>query len=398
MTTLPPEIRVEAVRDDVTYTFPTRRLGALHWLGLPLVLFSIGWFWIPGHAVHGLLKEFSTGRGGWPLLLFACFFGAFMIPGFMPLGIGLAILCGRARVVWHGQKLSADELVGPFRWRRRLTMGKDSIQKLLVDRSDARANGRLITSGPLADQGSLRVEFARGKPRVLVIGYPHEWLQAVADDLSARAGAQSGSGSKPEVEVIDHSHDDDTPDEAEGALVQPVGSSVQLEETAAGLTLTLPPLGARKGSYGLLHFGIIWCAILGVIVTALIFSMVRGSQSVPWPVFPFLSVFVLIGVFVLVSAVNLGKRRGIIRVLDGTLQIAQEGLFKPKLWNWRREEIATVCAGDSGTRVNNRAIPELQIFPVNGKKVGVFSGRDDANLEWMAAKLRRALKIRCDQP
>jgi hypothetical protein len=48
--------------------------------------------------------------------------------------------------------------------------------------------------------------------------------------------------------------------------------------------------------------------------------------------------------------------------------------------------------------VNNRPVIELQIHPAVGKKAGFLAGRDEAELRWMAAQLRRALNVPARRP
>ncbi len=43
--------------------------------------------------------------------------------------------------------------------------------------------------------------------------------------------------------------------------------------------------------------------------------------------------------------------------------------------------------------VNNSRVPELQIHPMAGKKIGLFGGRDAGELRWMATELRNALGV-----
>ena len=43
--------------------------------------------------------------------------------------------------------------------------------------------------------------------------------------------------------------------------------------------------------------------------------------------------------------------------------------------------------------VNSVPIPELHIQPVQGKRYGLLAGRDEAELRWLAARLRPALKM-----
>ena len=80
--------------------------------------------------------------------------------------------------------------------------------------------------------------------------------------------------------------------------------------------------------------------------------------------------------------------------VNGTgLHVAQAGLFGAKRWDWPREEIADIRAGPSGMEVNNRPVLELQVHPRSGKKAGFLAGRDEAELRWMATRLRRALRV-----
>jgi hypothetical protein len=105
----------------------------------------------------------------------------------------------------------------------------------------------------------------------------------------------------------------------------------------------------------------------------------------------------LIGACLITVAVRLGKCGGTLRAVGGTLQVEQAGLFGTKRWEWRREDIASLRSGDSNVQVNHRNLRELQICPVNGKKVGLFVGRNRDDLEWIAAKLRKILGVGAKQ-
>jgi hypothetical protein len=59
----------------------------------------------------------------------------------------------------------------------------------------------------------------------------------------------------------------------------------------------------------------------------------------------------------------------------------------------QREDIADIRAGPSGREVNDRPVLELQVHPRKGKKVGLLAGRNEEELRWMAAQLRRALEL-----
>jgi len=89
----------------------------------------------------------------------------------------------------------------------------------------------------------------------------------------------------------------------------------------------------------------------------------------------------------------MARRRALFIVDKSTLRLAQAGLFGTKSWVWRREDLATICAGASSMKVNNQPVIELQIHPRGSKKVGVLAGRDEEELRWIASTLRRATKL-----
>ena len=385
---LPPEVHVESMRDDATYFFPVRPLGKLRWFGMLPLLFGVAFMSVPGSSLIGFAKHAATGKGGLVELFFACFEIPFVIVGAFPIAVGLFILCGRVRVEWKDKKLSAVEIAGPLRWRRWVSKGKDSIRKLSVN-FGVKSNGKPVTSGPLADFATLLAEFDQSKPRVVIFGYPREWLEALASDLSECAGAVASSGDRPAVEVVDWREGKPEPDTIE----KPVGSLVQMEEQVNGVTFVLPPVGVRKGSIGLLGFGIFWCVFMAVFTGIAGVGAAHSSKPAPWPVWLFVAGFWLIGIGLIAASIRLGRIRGTIRALGGTLQVEQDGMFGTRQWEWRREEIAALRAGDSGVSVNNRRLQELQIHPVTGKKVGLFVGRDPEELAWIAFELRKPLGV-----
>jgi hypothetical protein len=43
--------------------------------------------------------------------------------------------------------------------------------------------------------------------------------------------------------------------------------------------------------------------------------------------------------------------------------------------------------------MNNKPVPELHIRPATGKKYSLLAGRDEVELRWVAARLRKALAL-----
>ena len=72
---------------------------------------------------------------------------------------------------------------------------------------------------------------------------------------------------------------------------------------------------------------------------------------------------------------------------------SRAGLLGTRQHSWSRNELRAIRVGRSGIESNDRAILELQIHPATGKQLGMAAGRDEAELRWVAAVLRRALDV-----
>jgi hypothetical protein len=189
------------------------------------------------------------------------------------------------------------------------------------------------------------------------------------------------------------------PDEKDEVLLpQPAGSSVQLEERSLGIRLVVPPAGIWKGSKGLFFFALLWCGFMCLFTGLSVFAHFKGSGKVPTAFWIFIPAFWSIGLGLLAGATNMGRRRAELTADSGRLHIEITGLFGLKQRDWPRADIAAVRADASGMEVNNRPVIELQIHPAVGKKAGFLAGRDEAELRWMAAQLRRALNVPARRP
>jgi hypothetical protein len=170
---------------------------------------------------------------------------------------------------------------------------------------------------------------------------------------------------------------------------QPADSDAILERRGDELTITLPPAGVWRGSKGLLSFAIVWNAFMAVVTTAI----ALGGDWQHWVPLVVGCVFWLIGAWVLLVAINMGRKRAIIDVVGGTLLISVQGVFGTKQHEVRAGEIKAICMGPSGTTVNGRAINELQIHRKAGRKLGLLSQRADGELAWIASLLQKALGV-----
>jgi len=375
-----PEIRVESVGDEVTFHLPPRPLGRLRLAGLLPIGFSAVWF---GTLSNTLLPQFRRlANHPQPHDYFiGIFLLGFVLAGCVPAGLGLIMLFGRCRIRWRDGRLMISERVGPFGWPRRMPGG--TIRKFMVVGGGVPGAGDRPLPGAFGSVAALLASFESGLPRTVATGYPRPWLEAIARDLSARAGIDQ-SAVPPPVEVY---HAPDAELSAE-ALEKPAGSPVLMQQGNQGIVLDVPPGGLWKGSQGIFFFAVFWCLIVGMITVGLAREGKFELKSLP--VF---GVFWLVGLGMLAAAINLGRRRFTFTTGPGQLTVVRSGPFGTKQFEFKRGDITEISVGRSNVEQNHRPVLELQVKLVDGKKAGLLAGRDPEELRWIATMLRRSLDL-----
>jgi hypothetical protein len=173
---------------------------------------------------------------------------------------------------------------------------------------------------------------------------------------------------------------------------RPAASNIQVEDTSWSVVVAVPSRGLWKESYGLLGFGIFWCVVVGVISCAFLAGHNQGGFQLS--AVPFLGLFWLIGLGLVVMGIHLGTRRWRLKADRSQLQIQIKSALRSRAWQWPAGDIADVRVGDSGTRVNERVIEQLQVIARSGRaKTGLLSGRSHEELAWLATLLRRRLGL-----
>ncbi len=382
----PQNIHREYIGGNVRFEFPRRPLGWGRLFGAALVGFGLLFVWMPGHmawenlrpVLHGKVEVFSLIFGLFPLL--------FVIVGCLPMGIGLLIIFGRCRLEWNEGQLWSTELLGPFRWKRRLP--RQPISKLEISLATSRSgNG---PAKPVENFSGITALFADGTRKPVVWGYPKSWLLDVAGELSTYMDGSSLSAETVKVEVVQRLGGPDEPND--DVLQLPASSLLQLTESLSVIRVKVPPAGLWKGSKGLFFFALLWCGFMAVFTTVFLLpSTVKNGSEVVF--YLFIAGFWLIGIFLMTAAFNMGRRTAEISADAGCLRIATKGIFGVKQREWATSEIAAIRAGPSGMEVNDRPVIELQIHPIAGKKAGFLAGRDEQELRWLATRLRQTLKV-----
>jgi hypothetical protein len=379
------EIRREYTGGEVRFDFPPRPLGKAKLIGVVLIGFGILFAWSPAREVWHTIQKWLHETPNSAEKFFSLFQLPFLIAGLVPVALGLLILFGRCRVEWRDGQLRAGEILGPLRWMR--PMPRKPIRKLEV----AAATSTSGTSAPrqVENFSGLAVVFEDGSKKLLVLGYPKDWVLGVAQELKTYVGGETPAFAAAKVEVVESSpqneNDADVPD-------QPAGSKVRVETQVSGLHLTVPPAGLWRGSKGLFFFALLWCGFMTVFTTLVVRSPSKQHGDL-WIFILFIVGFWAIGLGMLAAAMNMGRRTAEFVAETGRLRVEIKGLFGIKQHEWSRDEIAAIRADRSGMEVNNRPVIELQIHPRAGKKVGLLAGQNENELRWMATRLRRTLNV-----
>jgi hypothetical protein len=149
-----------------------------------------------------------------------------------------------------------------------------------------------------------------------------------------------------------------------------------------------------KGSSGLFVFSLVWNGFMTLFTSfvglALWQGKVNGLDGADWVFVVFLVVFWLVGILMLLGALNMGRRQAALAVAGGQLLVIQTGLFGKKQQEWAAGDVKDITAGPSGMEMNEVPILELQIRDQSGKKLGLLAGRSDAELRWLAWELTQA--------
>jgi len=179
---------------------------------------------------------------------------------------------------------------------------------------------------------------------------------------------------------------------------QPAGSRIVCQELLGGVTLTVPPTGSdvkKRFQCGLVAFS-------GAALFATLVHFVFDDTEI---YYVYSGLGALFCVTFLVDAGNRARRHVVLTVADDRLMVRQSGLYGARQEQLPRLRIADVRVGDSldGIAISphtrqlarDKADPtyELQIHLRNGEIVRFLDGYGDAELQWLATVLRRALRV-----
>ncbi len=410
---LTSQITTEPLADGVRYRLPKKQLGRNGRVGF-WVLFGFGVvvagfmvLWIQGPIRHALRNGLNSG-GDWFLLVF----GLLGLPG-LAFGLGLILLAlwliwGKTFIEVRADRLHAVDQLGPLRWRRKRPI--DAIRKIEVhgkmrpgQQGDGDRSEHVELTGLVVVCDGL-------KPMRIFCGTTGEQTQQLAETLAAELDLATPDklvSDKPAVEVVEVEDDEDDNDDQAArdrklAAHQPGDSPITVERNADGISLAIPPLGVFKNKAGLFSFGLIWCVFSGVFTALFVVGAINGEGDSPaaegWTGALFMVLFGLVfwgvGIGMVVAGWNMGRRRTVIDVVGDTLLFTQIAPLGQKQHEWRADEIESLAFGPSGIESNDVPIMCIVVEPREGKTRKLLTGRDEGELQWLAAVLRCELGLK----
>lgn len=434
---LPPEITIrEEATDRVRYILPLRNLKYGKWIGGILLIVGLlislctAWtLYLIGSTVLNLPVPRKGSLGG-----FAFFFAVFGAPmtwgGFAPFWWGLVSFHGHREIEIQGDYLLTVERCGPF-WRSK-RWKVDQIGSFEVKPLANYSKGESPPPIDLAAEfNALIIHPRNGKQGMVAWGYPVSMLVAVAQTLASRCNQAAevkgfaeankvehsaiyvyGAGvtelKKPNVSINDTLSDED-PDEEDldddedwdeeidpdAPVTAPAGTTIRIDRMEEKeFTITIPPAGVWKGSKGLFFFSLLWCGVLTFMTIVIVIAMQKPGQAKddsPWVAPVVFGLFWVVGIGMFLGALNMGRRRAAIALVNTQLMAIQTGIFGSKKREWQLNEIKEVRVGPSGIEVNSQPVNELQILDQKDDKFGFLSERDDEELRWLAWEIRQSL-------
>ncbi len=395
---IPAGVQVRQTLDGVRYALPRRELGVIGQIAWPVALIAGAVAVIPTIVAAALVVSASRGGSSPAGTIGAVAFALVCLVAASPVcSIALAAAIGRTEIDVTKTRIRRLERAGPLRWGRAIAV--DTVNALAMRSSGGEPGALRDIGGITALCGSDLTK------RAVAIGYPASVLAPITREI----GAFLGVPVEIDRDARMRDDEDDLLGDAphEGALDgvplyaptdPPKGSRAHVTRADGELSIRLDARGLWK-TKGIFPFAVIWNVFVLAVGGLLMYSAVWGRGGFGAIGFGglVLSVFLIVGVFVMYWGIRLGTRRAIIDVVGDGLLITQKTAFGDEQHTWTGDQIRTIRVGPSGTKVNDEPVLELQVRVRLGSgatdKHGFFMERDDPVLEWIAAELRAALGV-----
>ena len=395
----PPDIRTIDTLQGTRFVLPSHpllRVSGVFAFGFGVVFSGFAAFWILGAAgAFGGGGASPQGQAASVLsILFPLFGVPFFVVGLVPIAMGVTLLFGRPEFEIRDERFRSGPRLGPLhrsKWRP-----IDDIERLEVNRFGPSPNSPLHV---------LRVHVGEKFPMNITGSRDGAWLEQLARAIAARLDRAELFGDPPEVIVRDRDpdlEDDESkpmpiPISIEDPGPPPATSKLWVEDSPTGPTIFIPPRGIRgKPVPALLFFAVIWLAMTNAIGVAFVAGRISPSAG---PIMgtilacAVLLIFESAGFGMLLSAISLARRRAILDVTDGgrTLLATRSGLRKSSQREVSADAISAIQVQNSGTTINDKPLRQVSIQIADEREIKLLTGAPEAELVWLAHKLRHAL-------
>ncbi len=402
--------------DGCRFELPNRQLGESRRAGIFIIAFcSFGavllLFWSTVWLFVGLHMFANVGVLGLAVAAVSLigFAGMFFAIKFGTLGLFLWRDQTRCDVEIGVDHVYSIERFGIFNWRRKFPI--QAIKRLAIERDapgDSSGSSKLSLDPNLM---TIRAE-AEIKRFLIAPGYHHQILvpliRELGDELNRlRAGADPIEVSEQISVAKKHWNEPENgtlKGSAAGSAAvdqvfqRPSNSKIEVYDYGGTDAYKIPPMGIWKGSKGLLGFSIAWNGFMVIFTTVFAVITIVGDpdNAIGWLGFSIFllvsSLFWLIGIGTLISAINAGRRSAMLGVAEGQLFVERKSIFGTNWLEWPVTEVEKVVVGPSGTEINNIPVLELKIHDTHGKQHGMLSQIPNDDLNWIAQELGRSLQ------
>lgn len=415
-TQLPESIEVVQTPRGTLWRLPP--IEAKTWGGfLSILLITLFWWGVLSVFLYGVVTEFFRQNQD----LFSIFFNIatslFLLPF---IGVGLLLLLvtlsywakPRAEITIGAQFLYYTHGSGFLvrtekRDKSRIREIKVAVASRDVSNMVRRRDVALVRQlsnkqqqQPLREAILIAADGAK-RPLVLAEGYSRDILIPLANALTeicaTDATAVLSADPKDNSPRLEIEPPPPTPAEIaagtapEPLLEKPANSKAVMVNDGTNVTFILPPRGLLKSS-GLLIFSIIWLGFVNFMFYQMLFH--PGDHPLKLlPVILFPLVFEGVGVGMLIAAIHNARKKAVLIASQTELLFSQVSPFRTSEKRWDVSAIQTIACDESGTRVNDVPLMQLQIIIRGGKKHGLLTGRDPDELAWLAQTLRKSLHL-----
>lgn len=431
-----PDYLEEPLATGVRFILPRRELGSMRHVGWVIAgvgaigaLFMVGWMWQP---IAGGIKQLQAAPPGqqmfgWISIGFGCLglIGLTITVGMVMAGLAIVWNRSRCTVEIRSGRLFATDHFFFYRLRRKMPVAEIQRLRLAGPRNAAEKFSRereKFSSDDLSGlvgryDTVLLADRANKRSMAIAVAYPHEMLSRLATEIARQTDAQSLFTSTvierdpleqhdeedldifdERISILDSTSAAEPRDDSRPASeLRPGDTTIVIDRRPDGITIDMPPVGVWKGSKGLMAFAILWNLFVSLFVAFAVAAALGNveveKQGPPWVIPVALTPFVAVGVGMLLSSINSGRRRAMIATVGNAVLFVQTSIFGKKTREWQRQQLDEIRCGPSGVEINDVPVIELQFLPIDDDKFGCLSHLTNDELDWIAAELNETLRL-----